>query len=693
MSNQLAIFNRVRYTLYSDVLEPLVIQEPANWNDDEKELIRSEKYFGIMTNLSNNLEFYKDAYFYIKSNYDLRGIKMNVRLEKEERNELTDIWEISYTGHLDGSTYKADKNYIRIKFNESQFFKNIESSIKTKYELERLDTLKNTPLLPLVYSNLSLEGRDIFRGSLLRNDKAYFMYKTSSPYVIDFFSFPFELIYKSDENVFRPSIAVNETTGQIDNFTAFSGASGLTIGQCIYITADNTREINVKIKGDFKFQYFGGGSRDLRFVLYRVLYNEETNEFVSGSQIVNDLVPEFTLTNATGQVTKSIDFDITFNKRLTECFFVAGVWAGNSYPLRIDYQNCSVTLEETQFSETTNCKTVRVFDAMDRILQIITGKQCFQSDLLNNEWRDLLLTNGFKIRQFTDKNITTSLEEILEGLMAIDDVGLFIQNNTVRLEKKSRAFVNEVGIDLGEVNDIKREIIEKLHYSTIEIGTNFDGKYEEVNGLDEFNIKSTYTTSIDVVDNSLKAVSKIRYDAYGITLEQQYPFQDFPKRDTAFQKENFFIDAKKIGDIYSVRHWEDDFDTEPTGIFSPGTAFNLRLSPFNSLLRKSKTISVGLQKYPTELLKYSSTEGNSQLVTVYPERAVVQNNVLLSPYFLPEQITFERKITMTEFQTIVNNPYKLIKFVNEYGEVEYGFIYPSVKPNKEGKFTLIKANY
>ena len=141
MPNQLTRFNRVRYTLYSDVLEPLVIQEPANWNDDEKELIRSDKYFGIMTNLSNNLEFYGNSYEYIKSNYEIRGIKANVRLEKEERNENTDEWEIPYSGNLDFSTYKADKNYIKIKFNESQFFKNIESRIKEKYEIERLDDL------------------------------------------------------------------------------------------------------------------------------------------------------------------------------------------------------------------------------------------------------------------------------------------------------------------------------------------------------------------------------------------------------------------------------------------------------------------------------------------------------------------------------------------------------------------------
>ena len=96
------------------------------------------------------------------------------------------------------------------------------------------------------------------------------------------------------------------------------------------------------------------------------------------------------------------------------------------------------------------------------------------------------------------------------------------------------------------------------------------------------------------------------------------------------------------------------------------------------------------------MLKYSSTEGNSQLITLYPERAQIQNNVLAVPYYLPEKITFEKKITLQQFKLIVDNPYYLIKFVNEFGKTEYGFICPGsqgIKPNKEGKFTLIKANY
>jgi len=699
MNNELSRFNRVRYTFYSDILEPLVIEEPANWNDDEKEIIRSDKWFGITKNLSNNLEYYGNAFDYIKSNYDIRGIKMNIRLDKEERNGLTDEWELSYTGYLDGATYKQDKNYIRIKFNESQFFKNIESRMKDKFELERLDDLKGNAIPALTYKNLSLQGRDIFRESLLNNPIPYFnKYKNTSVYLYNAFHFTFDLIYRSDENVFAPVPTVNSVTGEVAqeaNEVVNGVYTGINIGQAFYITADNENEITIKVTGEFDFKRVNGNGSDnaVAFNLVRWIYDEDNN-FVS--PIIYDLCPDF-IVNQGETVTKIINHTFTFEKRINDSFFIyATYFIDVNETMYIEYRNAKILISENDLGEVTNVDCLRMYDVLDRLFLIITGKQCFQSDLLNGYWKDLLMSNGFKIRKFTDKNITISLEEVLNCLMAIDDICLIIQKNTVRVEKKNYSFIPEEVIFLGEVNNIEREIVEKEHFSSIEIGYDFDGKYEEVNGLDEYNIKNTYSTCIDTTDNTLKAISKVRADAYGITLAQLKPFEKFPKLDTAYDKENFLFDAKLIGgNNYELRHWEDDFVDEPTGIFSPQTAFNLRLSPFNSLLRKGKTISCGLQKFPTEILKYASTEGNSQLVTLYPERAQIQNNILAAPYYLPEKITFEKKITLQQFKLIVDNPYNLIKFVNEYGKIEYGYICPGnqgIKPNKEGKFTLVKAN-
>jgi hypothetical protein len=372
--------------------------------------------------------------------------------------------------------------------------------------------------------------------------------------------------------------------------------------------------------------------------------------------------------------------------------FFGGSYSQNNQ-WQFEFTQIEVTAQEVDLGETTECDVLTVYQVLERLLWIITGKNCFTSDLLTGPWRDLLMSSGFKIRRFPDKTITISLDEMLDALATIDDICFVVAGEIVRIEHKSYAFRNSITLSLGQVSKIEREIIDELHFSGIEIGYDFNGEYEEVNGLDEYNIKNRYTTCIDIFENVHKAVSKVRADAYGMTLAQIKQYENFPKLDTKYDKENFFIDAKETApNVYGMRYWQEDFADAPTGVFSPETAFNLRLSPFNCLLRKGKYLSTGLQKYPAEILKYSSTEGNSQLVTLYPERAAAPNSTLAAPYFLPDKIKFDKKITPMQFRALVLNPYDLISFVNEYGREEYGYIWPSVKPNKEGYFELIKAN-
>src|SRR6478672_11317043 len=130
----LSFFDRVRYTIYGEPFGRLVIKEKHGWNDDEKELLRSPKYFGVMTNLSNSLDHYGNAFAALESAYEQDGIKANVRIEREERDDLTDDWSVTYSATFDFSTYRQIKNFIKIKFNESKFFKNIEGRLREKYE-------------------------------------------------------------------------------------------------------------------------------------------------------------------------------------------------------------------------------------------------------------------------------------------------------------------------------------------------------------------------------------------------------------------------------------------------------------------------------------------------------------------------------------------------------------------------------
>jgi len=704
MSNQQSRSNRVRYTIYGNTFGSKVIDEPNNWYDDQKELLRSEKFFGIMANMSNsNLEFYGLAYKLLKSEYDINGIKAVVRIEREERNENTDIWGLTYSAFLDFKTYSRNKKYVKLKLNESKLFNTIESRFKDAFELERLTDLKGGVLPPLEYKKLRLKGRNIFRESLFDSENTLYKYIPSdniSP-LNEYWSVvpTIPKKYSSDEKVNDPTITIS-TDGWVNiigrklSYTGIEPISGSVdlfpnSGQVFYLNSNKDKTINIDIKIDMSV-LLDGFTNELYLVLSKHTYQEGEDLIFNSLEVLGqfDCVAD-TLTNHFFDI--NLDVDLLEHQCL--CLSVRNP---NRSDCLVQYNDIVMKIEEDTISETTDCEVLTYYQVFERLIHIITGQNYFQSNLLSNKWKDLLFTSGFKIRQVPDKSITTSLEEVYNSLNSIDDIALFINGNIIKVEEKSEAFIKSSSIDLGRVVDIDRQIEEKHHYSTIEIGCDFNGLYEEVVGLDEYNIRNTYTTCLDELDNKFPAISKVRFDSYGMTLAQEKQYVDFPKLDTKYDKYNFGIDAKtgifEGETVYFVRIWTDDFEIEPTGIYSVLTAFNLRLSPFNSLLRKSKTISTGLQKYPTQKLQYANTEGNSQLVTIYPERANVENSILLSPYFLPESITFSKKISMAQFKQITDNPYKLIKFVNEYGNIEYGFIYPSVKPNKEGKFVLIKAN-
>src|SRR5690554_1753508 len=218
-------------------------------------------------------------------------------------------------------------------------------------------------------------------------------------------------------------------------------------------------------------------------------------------------------------------------------------------------------------------------------------------------------------------------------------------------------------------------------------------------GLDEYNVKNTYTTVVNNVTNSYKQVSKYRADSYGIEFARRKPFREYPTEDTNYDQDIFFIDCKDepmytgFGTFHQPRTYHNDFNNVPMGVFSPETAYNLRLSPFNSLLRHDWVINSGLTLYPNGKIKYASSTGNSSLKTDYYENGEIQNSNLSIPKYIPEIVEFEYELDFDLIQQLLErtnilgkdipNVYGLAEFINENGETERGFIL-SVKPN-EGK--------
>lgn len=692
----IGVSDRIRYFLKSPTFGKITIPEPIGWDNDDKELMRSEANEGVIKKLSDSLSFHGEAVDTLQSAYENFGIKAQVGFERQYRNEQTDVWEVDYTGWLDFSTYQRTETTVNLKVNENRFLKNIESRFKEKLELDRLTDLNGNEIEPLQYVNLVLDGRGIFRESKLLNKQDLFFTTGDDNKQNEFWSIvPSQLVYKSDSNFFAPAISI-QSDGYVNVFGRKIDYTGTTpnivnlrpnSGQVFFLNAleEVSMNITVKIKVSAIRQ---GVSFPMIFCLSRHQINENIPTQIDFLDI--QVLSEFVVQ---GNVWTSHEFEWSGSVTIPVrgCLCLSSRNSGITTQHSVRYELSELLVERTEPSKQTNCQALRVDTALSRLFRIVTGMDTYFSNILNTKWRDLLITSGALIRNLTDAKITISLEELLGGLNAIDDIIFRIENETVVVDSLESIYLNNV-IEIGQLSNIQRTIIEGLHYSEIEIGYDFNGEYEEVMGLDEPNIKNRYTTPIDIIENKSTNVSKVLADAYGITLAQLKPFSNFPNEDTKYDKNNYFIDAKNRDGIYVVRLWQDDFQTEPTGIFSPETAFNLRLSPFNSLIRKGRSLSVGFQKYQSERIVYASTEGNSELVTDFPERANEPVSILDRPFILPEQIDGVCEMSLSLFSQISKNKYNLLKFVNERGNFEFGYI-KSVKLNgNTANVQLLKAN-
>ncbi len=227
-------------------------------------------------------------------------------------------------------------------------------------------------------------------------------------------------------------------------------------------------------------------------------------------------------------------------------------------------------------------------------------------------------------------------------------------------------------------------------------------------GLDEPNTKSTFTTVISRLKNAFTKISKIRADNYGFEFARRKPVSLNNTEDTTYDNDIWFNDLKRgLGNIFLQRKWQDDLSKQPTGIFSPNTAFNLRLSPFNILLRHGWYFGAGFDKYLSDFVRYSSSIANSKMKTQligeleYAEDGVIQNSELDKSRFVCEEVEFDHICDYGIMQQIngtttvqgktIPNKYGLFEFINEDNEVERGFLL-NLKLMGEGKFKIIKFN-
>jgi len=729
-------FDRVRYTLYNKNQGSLIIEEPIGWRSDEKELARHETYHGIVSRFSNSSKFIGDGKDFIQLVYDIEGINAEIKLKREEKHPKTDLWTLTYSGYLDLSTYELEGNQISIKFNSGGLEQALKARESEQVEIDRTTTIDGKTIANLEPITVALDGRRIFLKSKMEteeNDNELSLYCESNSGATrnQTAGIPFAIINKSHEQI---QDVLSGNTASENNGTT---------GMMFFANSDKKRTLHIKTDFTFKFDsnqdHVDWSTFSINLTKFKngVDYNTPTR------------IPLFALNNkdaingANGK-TFSVSYDGIIDVEAgdslaIEAFEKADFRVSGNAKLSINLTEIKGTLfvNEDSFHEKSTTKAVLAHELMDRLVTIGTNKEnAFYSDFLGRT--DLGypvdgpgsltgVTHGFWIRQFDKlpipseipkvenlfKPLTTSAKDAIASIDSVWNVGIGIETmgsrEYVRLEELPYFYNNNVTIRLpNQVKKVKRSVATEYYYSSLEFGGEKGGDYEEAMGLDEYNTKSNYTTIISRVKQAYTKLSKYRSDNYGPEFARRKPKSLNDTEDTPYDNDNFLMDLKRgITSVFEQRKWRDDFAQQPTGVFDPESATNLRFSPFNCLLRHSWWFGGGFKKYLTDYVSYGSSVANSQLKTKlignneYAENGRIINSELVKARFFPEWIEFEHVcdfeiMQMIEGKTIIQgkeimNFYGLVEFTNENNEKEKGFLF-NLKPNGKGQWKLLKAN-
>lgn len=729
--------DRVRYFLSSRTFGTIQIQDPIGWDEDEKEFTRNKDEHGVFTTLSNSLRFTKKAKEFIELVYATEGINADLLLYKESKNSITDLWERAYEGTLDLSTREIENNQIAAKFNTGGLQSILKNRESEDVEIDRTDTLDGGYVGPLNPVKIKLNGRRIFLEStwnaapMTYHKKLYIESKDGNTRSVTN-TLPFDIFKKSQEqaNSTYDGLDGNETSGEVTMMLLFN--------------VDRTRTFKVNTH-NISFNCYGlhnssvdWGHVNLHLVKYKngsnlqrdhgavyPLWSFEFNgktELPSGNINVNNASFEITL-----QQGESLGIEVLLKADFDWSLGSLGATYRRDFFYKLNTGNITIT-EDSEFNP-TYAQAIKPFELANRLVQILTGrKNAVKSEILQSGiWQNLMITHGFWIRGFSReldltldedsrkyKPLTTSFKDFITSLAAVCDIGVGIEKVGAReyvvIEDLKYFYNRNTTIKLPfQIKNVKRTTDASLFYKSIEIGYEKGGEYEEAMGLDEYNVRNSYTTCIHRVDNKYTKLSKYRADTYGIEFARRKPFADYSTEDTNYDQDIFFVDCENLPkrevvdgrttSIYYPRLWNYDFNQLPRGVFSPETAYNLRITPFNSLLRHGWNISSGLDKYPNDKVKYASSKGNSNLITLHKENGTIFNSQLERARYEPETIEFDHVCTdeliklldnnSNIFSANIRNVYGLIEFKNEEGQLEKGYLL-SLKPNGSGKWKLLK---
>jgi hypothetical protein len=625
-------------------------------------------------------------------------------------------------------TYKqiSRTGNVTIKATEGGLATDIESRKSDKYDLINQESADGDNIGVIKTQTFIPQPRGVFKESLLEDSQTG--YRVNSRRIENgkeetSRTIPLKTIYNDDKENITDVANSSETVNSQKHNKNYDIGTSQPINDNFFFRADIGKRIDIKLDLSFKVERVDQDhAKDKEhFVEIRRINHVGANDELTSREVIFSAGNPQDDIGVLRNVNIERTYDLIEGESLAIVFLTrtninAPIFKTGNLDVYFTVLDSKLVVTDIEPYVSTTSRCIKPIDLFERIVAKITGKNDLVVSSIfgvGGEYEYMVCDNGFWARGFPDSYIdsdevertiqfNTSFKDAFQSFNYLEPLVWFIDiianKQVVRIETAKYTMQNFIGVVLPEVDNIEHQSSKPDYFSSVSIGHKQTLDYEEINGLDEPNGKSDFNTHITLNESKYIINSTFRFDPVGYELIRRIQFVDKPKEDTTRDSHIWIHDGKVSGsrrnlntglgeDIVTHNLWTDRFDSAPTGIFDPDTAWNLWLSPMNRLFYgHGYSIKRGLYHFTNKKVRFSSSNANENLKTIFNGVTLSENgNITVGDIEKPRVEANKTILTFKMTQAIENqlqgfteinnilvpNYFGLIEY-EENGETMYG---------------------
>lgn len=674
------------------------ISEPIKWDDVNIVGERDPEFHGYVFRYSDgniNLGFDCAAgRDLIETVYNANGQDGEIKFQYGYTFEAVDY--ILFAGKLMLNTYKWYAEKVECAIETEDLDTVFTSRLETKVDMTQVKTFDGVDIVPPTPFNLELHAKEILTKIESNTSNKIFesnSYTSHTNHVSILPDNTEAAISEIDENFQYPLTSQFDSPFDLDEYIVKPKTDGTA-----------TIQINLDMDIYIKRQSLFTNDRTFTAQLHYIKYKWNV-----GTQAYDTIVTNITTSGDTHTFPNSVTPDMTFNIKgaITEtdtftkedkifCYvFLFFNTNDYGYKFKLTQNNFTFNMQYLEASLATPANVWFLEDVVRQCIKVISNnsyafKSSFFERMNANQLTDgcgsrYVVTNGFQIRQFEigTRPLKVDLKKVLQSLNSIFCIGYNYINDSsgayVRIERRDYFYQDREIVAISDLQSYREEVAIDIIYNELEMG--YD-KFQDsgFNSLDEFNTKSSWLTPIRKNKKKLSQLSSMIASGYSIESIRREQFRDKPSSSVTNDEESFIVAVRRVDATNWSTEKNEPFETV-TGLISPATSYNLRISPKRALYNWFIWLK-GIFTYKTDTDKITNTEiiqntglitrfnsdelcrvGDVDRATIEEKEDVVMTKMESTPdIYRPERVFIRCRLSPSEIQ-IIN-----LAMTNRYGE-------------------------